>query len=184
MQDTTPSLTQANSTTQKPDLDWSQVIETVRMLNLAVAQIEMSMKEGEDSVGTLTQVFTDTAGRVTNIEQLMAEIESEQASTVLAHCAEMSQQMQYAVLAFQFYDKLTQRLHHVSQSLNDLGGLVADGSRLYNPNEWLALQQAIQSKYTMPVEHEMFEKIMQGASVEEVLAQAPEHKHEDDIELF
>jgi hypothetical protein len=55
---------------------------------------------------------------------------------------------------------------------------------LYNPNEWLALQQAIQSKYTMPVEHEMFEKIMQGASVEEVLAHAPEHKHEDDIELF
>ncbi len=36
------------SSAQNPDLDWSQGRETVRMVNLAVAQIEMSMTEGDD----------------------------------------------------------------------------------------------------------------------------------------
>ena len=33
-----------------PDLDWSQVRETVRMLNLAVAQIDKAMKWGKPGV--------------------------------------------------------------------------------------------------------------------------------------
>lgn len=175
-----------NSTADRPDLNWSQVIETVKMLNLAVAQIEMSMKEGEDSVDTLTQVFTKTAERVEGIESLVAASEKNDASEViLGHCAEIAQQMQYAILAFQFYDKLTQRLSHVSDSLDKLGGLVADNSRLYNPNEWVGLQEIIRAKYTMPAEHDMFEKIMQGMSVQEIIEQTPAHKHnEDDIELF
>ncbi len=174
-----------SSSVENSDLNWSQITETVRMLNLAVAQIEMSMKEGEDSVDTLTDVFTNTANRVKQIESIVAESDSAESSNVLNHCAEITQQMQYAILAFQFYDKLTQRLSHVSESLNNLGGLVSDNDRLYNPNEWQGLQNAIRAKYTMPAEHEMFEKVMQGMSVQEIMAQAPTHKHnEDDIELF
>jgi hypothetical protein len=174
-----------SSTAEKPDLDWSQVIETVRMLNLAVAQIEMSMKEGEDSVDTLTGVFTNTANKVKQIEALVADSQGANSSEVLSQCQEITQQMQYAILAFQFYDKLTQRLSHVSDSLNNLGSLVSDNSRLYNPNEWLGLQHDISSKYSMPAEHEMFEKIMQGMSVREIIEQTPAHKHDDDdIELF
>ena len=173
------------STAGKPDLDWSQVIETVRMLNLAVAQIEMSMKEGEDSVDTLTGVFTNTANKVKQIEALVSDSQDANSSEVLRQCQDITQQMQYAILAFQFYDKLTQRLSHVSDSLNNLGCLVSDNSRLYNPNEWLGLQQDIRSKYSMPAEHEMFEKIMQGMTVQEIIEQTPAHKHDDDdIELF
>lgn len=40
----------ASTHTQQSYLDWSQVRETVRMINLAVAQIEMSMNEGDDSI--------------------------------------------------------------------------------------------------------------------------------------
>ncbi|MDQ7073389.1 MAG: hypothetical protein Q9N32_08015 [Gammaproteobacteria bacterium] len=58
------------SSANKPDLDWSQVRETVRMMNLAVAQIEMSMTEGDDSVETLTNAFTTMADRVQVIESL------------------------------------------------------------------------------------------------------------------
>ncbi len=174
-----------NSTAQKPDLDWSQVVETVRMLNLAVAQIEMSMKEGEDSVGTLTDVFTKTAERVENIKQSVTESDNNNSEAILNHCAEITQQMQYAILAFQFYDKLTQRLTHVSESLNGLGGLVSDNTRLYNPAEWSGLQEVIRAKYTMPAEHEMFELVMQGMSIEDIMAQMPTHKHDDtDVELF
>jgi hypothetical protein len=183
MQNNTPMNT--TSTAEKPDLNWSQVVETVRMLNLAVAQIEMSMKEGEDSVDTLTGVFTNTANRVKQIEEIVAQSEHAGSAEIMSHCNEITQQMQYAILAFQFYDKLTQRLSHVSDSLNNLGGLVSDNGRLFNPNEWVELQQYIREKYTMPAEHDMFEKVMQGMSVQEIIEQTPAHKHDDDdIELF
>jgi hypothetical protein len=155
------------------------------MLNLAVAQIEMSMKEGDDSVDTLTNVFTTTAGRVQAIEKLMEQVECEEAKEVMDQCQKIAQDTQYSILAFQFYDKLTQRLSHVSHSLDALGDLVGDSSRIYNPIEWTLLQEKIKSKYTMSAEKEMFDLIMKGDSVEDIVKSAPQHQHsETDVELF
>jgi len=174
----------------KPDLDWSQVRETVRMMNLAVAQIEMSMKEGDDSVDTLTDTFTTMAARVQVVETLAKEKlnASNEMQDIITQCEAISTEMQHAIIAFQFYDKLTQRLSHVSHSLGSLVDLVGDNTRLFNPIEWSLLQEKIKSKYTMPAEHQMFELMMQGMSIEDILKQtlaasAAESK-DDDIELF
>jgi hypothetical protein len=56
------------STASSPDLDWSEVRETVLMLYLAVGQIEVSMRDGEDSVNHLTDSFTSMAGGVQTME--------------------------------------------------------------------------------------------------------------------
>jgi hypothetical protein len=82
---------------------------------------------------------------------------------------EISRKVHQAIIAFQFYDKLIQRLDHVCQSLGGLSELVADKKRLYTPDEWLALQKQIQSKYAMAEERSMFEAVMAGATVEEAL---------------
>ena len=174
----------AASRAQQPDLDWSQVRETVRMMNLAVAQIEMSMKEGDDSVDTLTDAFIAMAARVKVIETLAKDKEDHESKQIVEQCESVSSEMQHAIIAFQFYDKLTQRLSHVSLSLAGLVDLVGDNTRLYNPIEWSLLQEKIKSKYTMPAEHEMFEKMMQGMSVEEVLEQSQYTDIKGDIELF
>ncbi len=171
------------SSAQNPDLDWSQVRETVRMMNLAVAQIEMSMKEGDDSVDTLTDAFTTMAARVQVIEKLAKKNDDVESKQIVEQCEAVAGEMQHAIMAFQFYDKLTQRLSHVSHSLASLVDLVGDNVRLYNPIEWLLLQEKIKSKYTMPAEHDMFEKMMQGMSIEEVLQQVRQDAAED-IELF
>ncbi len=173
------------SNAQNPDLDWSQVRETVRMMNLAVAQIEMSMTEGDDSVATLTNAFTTMAGRVQAIESLVKEKDNEEFQQITEQCNAISAEMQHAIMAFQFYDKLTQRLSHVSHSLESLVDLVGDNSRLYNPVEWSILQEKIKSRYTMPAEHDMFEMMMSGMSIKDVLKQMQQDKdNEDDIELF
>jgi hypothetical protein len=171
------------SSAQKPDLDWSQVRETVRMMNLAVAQIEMSMKEGDESVDALTNTFTTMAARIQVIEDLASKAEGDSFQQVLQQCEAVSGEMNHAIIAFQFYDKLTQRLSHVSHSLESLVDLVGDSSRLYNPVEWSLLQEKIKSKYTMPAEHQMFEMMMQGMSIEQVL-QLSQQTPDDDIELF
>ena len=131
-----------------PDLNWSQVRETVLMLELAAVQIESAMKDSNASVEVLTNSFTS--------------------------------------MAFQFYDNLVQRLAHVGISLGDLSNLVADGRRLYNPSEWVSLQDKIRIKYTTREEIAMFEAVMQGMPVQEAVDKfmAEMKEKNDDIELF
>ena len=118
-----------------------------------------------------------------------------QRSDIMAASQQMHQQMQRAIVAFQFYDRLTQKLHHVNESLTHLGDLISDSRRLYNPGEWNRIQQEIRSNYTMECERLMFDHIMQGATVREAL-ELYRHQFEqteslactdntdDDIELF
>ncbi len=176
------------STSQHPDLDWSQVRETIRMMNLAVAQIEMSMREGEDSVGTLTTAFTQMMDKVFLIEQKLKQNQpyDNLAAPILKQCDAISGQMQHAIIAFQFYDKLTQQLSHVSYTLGSLSELVGDSHRLYDPQQWVMLQEQIKSKYSMPAEHAMFDMVMQGMAIEDILATSPltSDDNKNNIELF
>lgn len=178
---------QQKSTSSSPDLDWSQVQETVMMLNLAVAQIDRSMHEGGDSVSALTNSFTSMAGSASVIADAGAELPDNDAKTaILNNSQAISAQMQSAIVAFQFYDKLSQRLNHVCNSLASLSELVSDSSRLFSPYEWRGLQQKIRSKYPTEADKRMFDALLSGATVEEVLkASAAESEQEaDDIELF
>lgn len=184
--------TLAPSRAHAPDLDWSQVTETVRMLNLAVAQISLAMKEGEDSVGALTSAFTDMVAKVNDISRVADSIQNiatdeDGRGSILNNCAHIQGNIQQTIVAFQFYDRLAQRLDHVQDALGRLSGLVADKARLYNPEEWSHLQAAIRSRYTMQEEQDMFEALLAGATVEQALDQVRTKLHQgdiDDIELF
>ena len=180
------------SNAASPDLDWSQVSETVRMLNLAVAQISMAMHEGEDSVQSLTRCFTSMVGHVEDIAKTATSLADGSAtddarSAVLGRAAEVQGGIQQSIVAFQFYDRLSQRLDHVRYVLDALSALVADKSRLFNPAEWDGLQQSIRGRYSMQEEQDMFEALLNGASIEEALNLVRSKLHEgdiNDIELF
>lgn len=175
-----------------PDLDWSQISETVKMLNLAVAQIAMAMHEGEDSVESLTESFTAMVGNVEQIAGIAADsasvgLSDAQRGDILARCASVQGGMQQSIVAFQFYDRLSQRIDHVRYALESLTSLVGDKYRLFNPAEWQDLQQGIRSKYTMVEEQDMFEALIHGASIDEALDMVRKRVHDgdiDDIELF
>ena len=182
-----PESPNAPSTASNPDLDWSQIRETVLMLNLAVAQIVHSLQDGDESIATLADSFTTMVG---NIEMARSAAEqlshSAETDTILTNCAEASKKIQQAIVAFQFYDRLSQRLSHVAKSLSSLGGLVSDQSRLYNPYEWHGLQEKIKSRYTLESERRMFEAILNGASVDEamrLLDEVDTTQHHD-VEFF
>jgi hypothetical protein len=180
------------STAGDPDLDWSQVRETVRMLFLAVAQIEIALRESDDSVGHLTNAFTTMMGYEKIIAMAADELPDDDNFAVLRdrikhNAQQASQEMQAAIIAFQFYDKLTQRLSHVASSVESLSELVADTGRIYNPNEWKQLQTQIKSKYSMREEHEMFDSVMQGSDIRDAVRKYNlAHKEDltDDVEFF
>lgn len=182
-----------NSMAERPDLDWSQVRETVRMLSLAVAQIDMALCQSDDSIGALTNSFTEMVQQTKNIEKAAEKVSGDENADAVAEIQEMcslvTSNVHHSIVAFQFYDKLTQRLDHVMHALNSLGDLVADQSRLYNPNEWIGLQGVIRGRYSMVEEQAMFDALLSGASVEEALEICRERVNhitssEDDIELF
>jgi len=178
------------STAAHPDLDWSQVRETILMLNLAIAQLEMAMRDSSGSVDVLTSSFTSM------FSDMMGLVESTRSlpdSPVKQSIQELGQnvsaQMQGAIVAFQFYDRLSQRLGHVSHSLEDLTGIVTDPARLYNPAAWHDLQQKIRSKYTMEDEKLMFDTVLATGDIQQALDEYVARKQEeaggsDDIELF
>ena len=190
--------TLSGSTALRPDLDWSQLKETVLMLNLAVAQIDGSMSEGNSSIETLSASFTGLATNLSDIQSSIFQMKGKyddgdadklkliiEGSTTTA-----LDKVHSAIIAFQFYDKLTQRLEHVSQSLGALTALISDPTAIYSPIEWRALQESIRAKYTMKEERNMFDKVIAGVPIKEALAdfnQALLDKvncEEDEIELF
>jgi hypothetical protein len=178
----------APSRADQPDLDWSQVRETVALLNLAVAQIGWAMRDGDDSVNTLTESFTSMVNHAQTIREAgEALADGNEKATITNHCDAILQQMNHSIVAFQFYDKLSQRLAHVGNSLEELSQLVRDPGRLYNPYEWNGLQRLIRSKYTSEEDQAMFDAVIRGASVDEamqlVLTQQGDGS-DDDIELF
>lgn len=180
------------SAASAPDLDWSQVTETVRMLHLAIAQIAMAMQQGEDSIDSLSRAFTAMAGNVDAIAQAASQDDDLAPSAVprrqiLASCAEVQGGMQHAIVAFQFYDRLSQRLDHVTHVLSQLAELVADRARLFNPTEWSCLQQNIRARYSMADEQLMFDILLAGGSVEQALTVVRDKAADADvteIELF
>jgi len=160
------------------EMTWSQIRETVLMLNLAVAQIEMSMKDGDQSVNTLIDSFTTMSGSIQVIELAANDLPDDSQDKgylsrirdVITSNSEMvSLKMQEAIVAFQFYDKLTQRLSHVSSSLSALAVLVSDPQKIYSIYEWQGLQEKIRATYSMEDEQQMFKAILSGSSVTEAL---------------
>ena len=158
------------STAAKPDLNWSQVKETVLMLNVAVSHIDKTLRDGDDSINTLVESFTSLVGKAQTIKKAAGNLpETEEKSTILGNCQDIASKVNGAIIALQFYDKLSQRLSHISHSLGSMAELINNPDQLFNPYEWHGLQEMIKSKYTNETDRAMFDAILNGASVEEAI---------------
>lgn len=165
----------ANGTRARmPDLDWSQVRETVLMLELAAGQVEAAMRESNTSVEVLADTFTSLAETLQLIDAAVSTLPDTVGNGLVKaeiqdYTHLVADKVHHAIVAFQFYDKLAQRLAHVCHGLEELSGVVSDKTRLFNPQEWVGLQEMIRAKYTMTEERAMFDAVMHGMPVDEAL---------------
>lgn len=179
------------------DERWMHVRETIRMLFLAIAQIEIALSESDDSIEHLTSAFTsmiDHEAEISATAQALTEKlgQNELYEKIQISADVISQKTQESIIAFQFYDRLTQRLAHVSQAMEELSGLLDDKNRINQNQAWLELQAGIKSKYSMQEEHELFEAVIQnGENVREAIRRYYDShrvqgvdKPADDIEFF
>jgi hypothetical protein len=143
-------------------------------------------------VNVLTEGFTSLASLLSRIQASLGALPDtpENAALkqeLLGSTSEVNAVVTESIVAFQFYDKLSQRLDHVGHGLAKLSDLVSDRSRLFNPEEWRTLQQSIRSRYSTLEEVAMFEAVLAGVPVQEALHKFMADRKEQavsNIELF
>ncbi len=171
--------------TDKNEQNWSQIRETILMVNVAVARIEHAMLEGNDSFTSLSQSFIETINSANSISDTVEELDDSPIKTkIKSHCETISQQVDHSIVSFQFYDKLSQRMVLVSKTLALLNEVLKDKTKMNNKDEWGNLQQMIRSKYTLDADQEMFDAVLKGAPIEEALKIAVKKTTENDVEFF
>jgi hypothetical protein len=103
--------------------------------------------------------------------------------------------MHQAIIAFQFYDKLSQRLNHVSVGLSGLAEIVSHEMHAKDQAQWEAFKLNVRKGTSMQEEEELFElifdqkrpvneaiEIMKGRMRERLKSQPEEE--DDPFELF
>ena len=165
--------------------NWSQIRETVLLINVAVARIEHAMTEGDDSFTSLSQSFVEIVDSARQITNSAEELDNSPVkSAINDSCQDISQRIDNSIVAFQFYDKLSQRMTLVSKTLNSLTEILKDPNKTNVQDEWIKLQNVIRSKYTLDTDQKMFDDVLNGIPLKEALAAAVETTTEDDIEFF
>ncbi len=175
-----------------PDMDWSQVHETVIMLELSAVQIDAALRDSGSSFDVLSHTFLAMAGYLRSQQEALQSLPVMpegvgMRSNLISNGEQILGMMQQTIISFQFYDRLGQRLTHVCEGLESLSGLVNDRERIFDPSAWVELQQKIKMHYSTKEELAMFTAVMTGTPISEAVAKFladTVEKSSEDVELF
>ena len=165
-------------------------LQMANMLGLCEAQMESALQESDKAVDTLIQVFTSLVDATRAVsactEKLPPELKASLATDIDSQVAAIAKQMGAAVMAFQFYDKLTQRLGHVRYSLSTLALFVCDRNQTAQPEQWKRLLNTMRRLYKTEEERQIFQMIMDGIASDNPTPAplAAEEAKAGEVELF
>jgi len=166
--------------------------QVASMLGLCEAQMDSALQESDLAVDELIKAFSSVVDATRTMSALAKRLPSEAqgalANEMEAQIAIISKHMSTAVIAFQFYDKLTQRLGHVRYSLSTLAMFVCDRAQMNQPAQWQRLLNTLRRLYRTEEERQIFRAIVDGAGDEtvetRVLRALDEEPQAGEIELF
>ena len=137
--------------------------ETALMLELCEAQIDAALRDSDKSVEVLTNVFFQLIAAVDSlgerVKEATANSNGNAKDDILARAGNLTEQINSAVVAFQFYDKLTQRLDHVRNSLTTLALFVCDRDKAKQADQWTKLRASLRRLYRTAEERKVFDSI-------------------------
>lgn len=155
-----------------PGVPFAPEMQMANTLGLCEAQMESALHESDKAVDALVQVFTCLVEATRSVsaltDNLPAEVKGTLAPDFDQKVAAISKQMGTAVMAFQFYDKLTQRLGHVRYSLSTLALFVCDRDQTNQPDQWARLHNTLRRLYRTEEERQIFQMVMEGIANENV----------------
>ncbi|WP_299797930.1 hypothetical protein [uncultured Shewanella sp.] len=167
-------------------VDWCHIQESLKILLLAMAQIELSLTDGEHNVTELGSLFTKMAKHLDGVNSYLSQ-QADTPAEITSHGEDLAASINEGVVAFQFYDRVSQRLQHVIMGLALMEEVLNSKQLRISPDAWKKLQQEIQQSYSLDCERKMFDLVLQGTPIHEALKLYRDENQsakEDDIELF
>ena len=171
---------------------WTPEQETALLLDLCEAQMESSIHDADQSVDVLVRVFTDLVEATRDISTAAKQLPAAPSTAAAAadiyrRCDMLSSQVNEAIVAFQFYDKLSQRLGHVRHSLTTLAMFICNRTQTQQRDHWIKLLSSLRRLYRTAEERAVFDLVAQGATAEQVragIADSAQPTPENNVELF
>jgi len=164
--------------------------ETARALELAMAQIEMSLREADHAVETLIDAITAMAACAHSIDQQLDEAnrhgdETAMRTAIQTQCRLSNKSMQKAVSAFQFYDLLSQRFRHIHDNLSAVAEVMRAPDQQH-ASMWCQLQEKLRSVYSLEQEQTMYQALLSGLPADKITGETAPNRPDScgDIELF
>lgn len=169
-----------------PSVHAADMRELSCFLELMIDQISFTLQESEGSVNVLTASITMMAANVSKIEQHLpdltkaskrryldsTEVEQADVDDVLSvsemmrtFCAQVENEMLKAVTAFQFYDRLSQRITHIQENLQAISEVTRAQDKQH-PVLWRRLHERMRSVYTLEQEQRLYRALLQRLSAE------------------
>jgi len=158
---------------------WTPEQQIARLLSLCEAQMESALSESDVAVEALVKSFAGLIEAGQALGSLSEKTPEPGASDLAAQLEALKKQTAAAVVAFQFYDKLTQRLGHVRYSLSALAMFVCDRSKSGEREQWRRMFATLRRLYRTEEERQLFRLMVEGASAEE----AREHIQQSTLTL-
>jgi hypothetical protein len=172
-----PARDSSSDDTLIAPIAWTPEQQIARMLLLCEAQMESALSESDVAMDELIKSFK---GLIEAGQALGTQSEATGEAADLAQQLDaLRKQTAAAVVAFQFYDKLTQRLGHVRYSLSALAMFVCDREKAHERDQWRRLFSTLRRLYRTEDERELFKLMVEGASAEE----AREHIQQSTLTL-
>ncbi|AJQ95353.1 hypothetical protein [Gynuella sunshinyii] len=151
------------------------------LIKVSVAQIKCIVADSNQSVTELTDAFIGIAGIIEKLRQT----DKPQAMDIDKDLHELYQKVHQGIVAFQFFDRMSQRLEHVTDTLEKV-----EHYQQHEQQDASALLVQLRTALTSESERIVFDQVMHGHSVttalQSYLQYEQEHlrKHDQDIELF
>jgi len=168
---------------------------SAQLTRLAAAQIRVAVNESNDNVATLSDSFTNIVNQDKlirhSIEQLPADPDTQKIKDeISALSTELRANINNAIVAFQFYDRLCQRLDHTSQCLKKLSE-IEENKLQSSADEVIKLRDNVYNHFTMIEERLLFDAVLSSKDFEHAIEEyslarlkSIEDKSDDDIEFF
>ena len=151
------------------------------LIKVSVAQLKCILADGNQSVTELTDSFIHIAGIIDGLQKTG----NQQSLDIGDDLHALHQKVYQGIVAFQFFDRMSQRMEHVADTLDQIEQYQQNGG-----DDVSSLLTSLRASLTSESERLVFDQVVEGHSITEALESylmfENQHtsKHDEDIELF
>lgn len=161
----------------------------VMLLQLAAAQLALSLEETEKPFNDLTQLFLEIVEHHRRIDELLQQKPVPDIQLLHRLHKETEEKVKVSVVDFQFYDRMSQRLRHILSNLQQTIVVLSDAAAFTDESKWTDIFNSVEESYTMQEEKDLYLAIKNGegfeSAVERLIDKTKQKEAiESDIELF